>query len=658
MKKVILVPVLVLAILSVSFRIAAPKPDGAEQPYQLSFQISNVQPSDAQGNVVYLTCAPKTSKGSIAALVSVSADIKNLGTQEIRLDKVVMEYSGNGKNFSRTVQPDADGKDTIKAGKTYTFQNSRKYHELGDVPEIFFPFPTQLVMKFYFDNREEPVVVTKNLKGYVNNTPGNGYAFPAKDDDLLMNEYWYADAGHGGGSQVFAYDMVVVGWDEEKKIWSDKRQGKTEDKNASFRCYGKKIYSIADGEVLSYMNTWGESPSTSDTGTKGGNNFKIWNGKETICYYHMQPGSLNKNLTKIGAKVKKGDFLGLVGNSGNSTGPHLHIHAIADADKDGAGPFIPLQFNEGYAIDIKAITEPNPNADWVKLNRTGLPYIEEDVEDKKSRALVWPDNKKPCWYPYNLREIARHGIPENKYQEEFTKIWGCGYYPVWVDAYDVNGKTFFNTIFRYNKDNYDVAVRHDMNKAKYQQEYDEWVKQKGYRLQQLDNYNDQGQLKFAAIFIKKAGQPQAQPAYHGLSPEEHQTLFDKYTGEGYVPVNVSVTSVSGKKYYAAFYEKRNVGGAILKSSLSQQEYQDMFDDNSKKGWEQVYINAYKHAGQTNFSVIWYKNSGYRSSTATRKSGGDGYQEKWEDNLSDGFLTRCVTGYDEGGKHWFAAHWAK
>lgn len=658
MKKIILLPVLVLAVLLISFSGTAPKSNSTSYFHQVSVAISNIQPSDAEGNVTYLTCAPKTSKGSIAALVSVTADIKNIGSQEIRLDKVVMEYSGNGKNFSRTVQPDADGKDTIKAGNTYRFQNSRKYHELADVPEIFFPFPTQLVIKFYFDGREEPIAVTKKLNGYVNNTPGNGYAFPAGDEDLLMNEYWYADAGHGGGSQVFAYDMVVLGWDEEKKIWSDKRQGKTEDKNANFRCYGKKIYSIADGEVLGYMNTWGESPSTSDTGTKGGNNFKIWNGKETICYYHMQPGSLNKNFTKIGAKVKKGDFLGLVGNSGNSTGPHLHIHAIADADKDGDGPFVPLQFNEGYVIDIKAIAEPNPNADWVKLNRTGLPYIEEDVNNKNGRALIWPDNKKPCWYPYNLREIARHGIPENKYQEDFTKIWGCGYYPVWVDAHDVNGKTFFNTIFRYNKDNYDVAVKHDMTKEAYQAEYNEWVKQKGYRLQQIDNYNDAGKLKFAAIFIKKPGQPQAQPAYHGLSPEEHQPLFEKYTGEGYVPVNVSVTSLGGKKYYAAFYEKRNAGGSVLKSSLNQQEYQAMYDDNSKKGWEQVYINAYKHQGQTNFSVIWYKNSGYRSSTATRKSGGDGYQEKWEDNLRDGFLTRCVTGYEEGGKHWFAALWAK
>jgi len=50
----------------------------------------------------------------------------------------------------------------------------------------------------------------------------------------------------------------------------------------------------------------------------------------------------------------------------------------------------------------------------------------------------------------------------------------------------------------------------------------------------------------------------------GVSPEDHQSFFNKYTGDGYVPVNVSVTSVGGKKYYTAFYEKRDVGGSILK----------------------------------------------------------------------------------------------
>jgi hypothetical protein len=92
--------------------------------------------------------------------------------------------------------------------------------------------------------------------------------------------------------------------------------------------------------------------------------------------------------------------------------------------------------------------------------------------------------------------------------------------------------------------------------------------------------------------------------------------------------------------------------------LTQQEYQDLYDDNKKKGWEQVYINAYKHDGETRFSVIWYNNSGFRSSTATRKSTSDSYQQQWETNTGNGMLTRCVTGYDEGGRHWFAAQWAK
>ena len=644
MKRVHLLPALALmgwGILFVNFKDipAAPK-----------VSLITIDPSANSNDVFYLTTAPITSKASTEALISILAEIKNNESQNLILDKITIECKGNGQNVNKTFQPDADGKDTIKAGKSYSWQNSRDYHELGDVIKVKSPFPTQIIVKFYFDGFADPFTITKNLKSY-----NAVFDFPAKDENLLMNEYWYADAGHGGGGQVFAYDMVVAGWDEDNKNWNVMRKGKTEDKNENFRVYGKKIYSVSDGEVLAYINDWKEAPSTSDTGSAGGNSIKINNGKETLCYYHMQKGSINKNLLKIGAKVKKGDFIGLVGNSGNSSGPHLHIHAIYDADKDGQGPFVPLQFSNMYAIDIKALPAPDPNADWSKLNKMGLPYIVEDSKGGNGRALVWPDSKKPCWYPYNLREIARHGIPESKYQEEINKIWGCGYYPVWVDAYDVSGKTYFNTIFRYNKDNLDVVVRHDMTNEKYQDEYNTWTK-KGYRLQQLDNYNDGGKLKIAAIFIKKQGS--TQPAYHGASPEAHQALFEKYKGQGYVPVNVSVTSVGGKKYYAAFYEKRNVGAVALKSSLTQQEYQDMFDDMSKKKWEQVYINAYHHDGKTLFSVIWYEKSGYDAFAATRKSSSDGYQEKWEDNLGDGFLTRCVTGYDEGGKHWFAAHWSK
>ncbi len=44
-------------------------------------------------------------------------------------------------------------------------------------------------------------------------------------------------------------------------------------------------------------------------------------------YAHLQPGSLR---VKVGDKVKRGQLLALVGNTGNSTEPHLHFQLMND----------------------------------------------------------------------------------------------------------------------------------------------------------------------------------------------------------------------------------------------------------------------------------------------------------------------------------------
>ena len=42
-------------------------------------------------------------------------------------------------------------------------------------------------------------------------------------------------------------------------------------------------------------------------------------------YAHLKPGSLR---VERGDRVRAGDVLGLLGNSGSSTGPHLHFHVM------------------------------------------------------------------------------------------------------------------------------------------------------------------------------------------------------------------------------------------------------------------------------------------------------------------------------------------
>lgn len=69
------------------------------------------------------------------------------------------------------------------------------------------------------------------------------------------------------------------------------------------------------------------------------------------AYAHLRPHSLR---VKMGDKVNAGQVIALLGNSGNSCGPHLHFQ-ICDANS-------PLG-SEGFPYELSAFTELGVVAD-------------------------------------------------------------------------------------------------------------------------------------------------------------------------------------------------------------------------------------------------------------------------------------------------------
>src|SRR5690606_23290886 len=540
---------------------------GADAPTGIEFAL---QPMEGDSIVFHPTPGFTSQKKPLAQL-SIRTTIYNKGSEKVDLDKVVLEYKNGNSTVKKDVYLPSDQLE-IASGYSAIWQNSREYHESGDVVFLESPYPNKVKLSFHFKNYGGSLSVTKNLKPY-----GHALAFPFAKADFGDDEFVSGYSMHGGGKQVFAYDLGVEAY--EDKAWRGLLPNKDRSKNENFRIWGKPVRAMADGTVLHFENNipnnW--KPDGSEAGMDkqkaelwgsfdyggGGNHFYIRHGNVVALYAHMQKGSLTSSLMKNGATVKKGAVLGKAGNSGNSTAPHLHIHIktyISDSKPD-SGNFRPLLFNTGYAIGKEYYKTPKSNINWSKLNTQGIP-------GKKDQASFVSMEHPYCEYPTNWGEVAKHGISEANYQAEFDKIWTCGYYPVWVDAFDVNGKTYFNVIFRPSK-NVNWVARHNMDGTKYQTEFNKWGKA-GYRLININSYLLNGKVRYAAVW--KHDNSVKWIAYHGQPLSWHEANFEKHHKAGWVPTNVSCVNVGSKSYVTALWEKKNTGGFYLRPEMDLQEF--------------------------------------------------------------------------------------
>jgi murein DD-endopeptidase len=140
--------------------------------------------------------------------------------------------------------------------------------------------------------------------------------------------------------QRFAIDWVQLNPDGKTY------QGDSGD-NKNYRAYGAEIHAVADGVVTqtkdgipqNIPNRPAVVPITFET--IGGNHVIMEIGDGLYAFYaHLQPGSLR---VKVGDKVRRGQVLGLLGNSGNSSEPHLHFH-ICNANSELGCEGLPYAF--------------------------------------------------------------------------------------------------------------------------------------------------------------------------------------------------------------------------------------------------------------------------------------------------------------------------
>jgi len=116
-------------------------------------------------------------------------------------------------------------------------------------------------------------------------------------------------------------------------IWKDGATYRTDGaENADYWVYGQPVLAPADGSVVAVFDEVAENTPGSSLPDvhPGGNHVIVQTApEEFVMLAHLQPESI---VVAEGDRVEAGQVVGLAGNSGNSTQPHLHVHLQNEID--------------------------------------------------------------------------------------------------------------------------------------------------------------------------------------------------------------------------------------------------------------------------------------------------------------------------------------
>lgn len=130
---------------------------------------------------------------------------------------------------------------------------------------------------------------------------------------------------------------------------------------SNYEYFGTPIHAARGGKVIEVVKNLpqqvpGTAPVNPTIQTAGGNHVVIDMGKGRFALYaHMKTGSVR---VKRGDRVKTGQVIGLLGNSGNSDAPHLHFHVMnSPSPLQSSG--LPYTFGkftgQGFITDLPAL---------------------------------------------------------------------------------------------------------------------------------------------------------------------------------------------------------------------------------------------------------------------------------------------------------------
>ena len=162
----------------------------------------------------------------------------------------------------------------------------------------------------------------------------------------------------------------------------------------NYSSYGADVLAVADGTVVDIFNDLNDQkpgtlpdPKTITVQNVDGNHIVLDLGGGVFAFYaHLQKGSV---AVAPGDRVKRGQVLGKLGNTGNTSAPHLHFHLMEGASVLGSN-------GTPYEIDSFLLAGQIPEADFAAAS---------GVEGDWSKGLFPTASPRLDQFPMDLNVV-------------------------------------------------------------------------------------------------------------------------------------------------------------------------------------------------------------------------------------------------------------
>jgi hypothetical protein len=272
--------------------------------------------------------------------------------------------------------------------------------------------------------------------------------------------------------------------------------------------------------------------------------------------------------------------------------------------------------------------------------------------------LVYPFGFSPCRAADAPWE-ERHGLTADEFAKVSNELVGKGYRPAQLSALAVGKEVQFTAVWELAPKDAPVReLRKDLTAERYDKLAGE-LKEKGFRPVDVRGYEVEGEVRFIALWETAPKDAPAREAHPALTSDEFRKLYTALMNKGYRPLRVSGFAVGKEARYATVWEQapKNAPEWQARRDLTAAQYQDVFDEQLKKGHRLVHVSGYTINGEERFAGVWERAAGlgwHGHHTLDPKV----YEARMTALKQQGFRPVQVSSFVVGGKIRYAGTWVK